>query len=469
MEGGDLLVKLLGEDVDLADFVFVIILVLPELDLGEDLVGEGAGHDERGVTGGASEVHKSSTGKNNNTVTIWEEEAINLILDWLDDHAWVVLNSSHVDLVVEVTNVADDGIVLHLGHIGGHDDAEVSGGSDENIGGRDDGCKSLDFISFHAGLKGADGVDFADDDAGTACLHGGGATLADITVAVDDDLLASDHDISSAHESVREGVAATVNVVELGLGDAVIDVDGLAEKSASLGHLFQSVDTSGGLLGDTVEACHHLAPLLGVASFELAAEDAEDFLHLKVLGGCGVGECSEFLELLLGLDTLVDDKGGITTVIDEHIGTIGIGPREHGDGAFPVLVQGLTLPGEDVGGLGLDDGGGSVVLGRVDVASGPSDLGTKGMKGLDEDTGLDGHMEGTRDAGTVKGSLVLLVVTDGHKAGHLDFSEVVLTATEVGEGHVLDFRLEAVRVDTVCSVNHCVIRLCFIFKARLRL
>jgi len=57
MEGGDLLVKLLGEDVDLADFVFVVILVLPELDLSEDLVGEGAGHDERGMAGGATEVH----------------------------------------------------------------------------------------------------------------------------------------------------------------------------------------------------------------------------------------------------------------------------------------------------------------------------------------------------------------------------------------------------------------------------
>jgi hypothetical protein len=29
---------------------------------------------------------------------------------------------THVDLVVEVADVADDGVVLHLGHVLGHDD-----------------------------------------------------------------------------------------------------------------------------------------------------------------------------------------------------------------------------------------------------------------------------------------------------------------------------------------------------------
>lgn len=46
VEGGDLLVKLLGQEVDLSILVLVVVAVLPELDLSEDLVGEGAGHDE---------------------------------------------------------------------------------------------------------------------------------------------------------------------------------------------------------------------------------------------------------------------------------------------------------------------------------------------------------------------------------------------------------------------------------------
>ena len=36
----------------------VLIRAAPELQLGEDLVGEGVGHDEGGVTHGAAQVHQ---------------------------------------------------------------------------------------------------------------------------------------------------------------------------------------------------------------------------------------------------------------------------------------------------------------------------------------------------------------------------------------------------------------------------
>ena len=52
VELGDLLVKFLGEDVDHSLLVFILaVLVLPELELSQDLVGEGARHDEGWVTG----------------------------------------------------------------------------------------------------------------------------------------------------------------------------------------------------------------------------------------------------------------------------------------------------------------------------------------------------------------------------------------------------------------------------------
>ena len=60
MEAGDLLVEVLGEDVDL---VLVAALVLPELDLRERLVGEGVRHDEARVAGGAAEVDEAALGE----------------------------------------------------------------------------------------------------------------------------------------------------------------------------------------------------------------------------------------------------------------------------------------------------------------------------------------------------------------------------------------------------------------------
>ena len=51
VSAGDLLVELLREHVDAES---KLLGRSPESDLGQDLVGERAGHDERGVTGGAA-------------------------------------------------------------------------------------------------------------------------------------------------------------------------------------------------------------------------------------------------------------------------------------------------------------------------------------------------------------------------------------------------------------------------------
>jgi len=50
---GDLLVQLLGQHVD-ADLVLVVLG--PEFDLGQDLIGEGVAHDERGMAHGAAQI-----------------------------------------------------------------------------------------------------------------------------------------------------------------------------------------------------------------------------------------------------------------------------------------------------------------------------------------------------------------------------------------------------------------------------
>ena len=46
--------------------------------------------------------------------------------------------AGHVDLVVEVADVADDRLVLHPRHVVGGDDVVVAGGGDEDVGGLDD-------------------------------------------------------------------------------------------------------------------------------------------------------------------------------------------------------------------------------------------------------------------------------------------------------------------------------------------
>merc|ERR1719454_505767 len=59
----DLLVEDLRQDGNGTLSVFAACALLPQLDLGERLVGEGVAHDERRVAGGAAQVHQAALGK----------------------------------------------------------------------------------------------------------------------------------------------------------------------------------------------------------------------------------------------------------------------------------------------------------------------------------------------------------------------------------------------------------------------
>ena len=66
-------------------------------------------------------------------MAVWEDEPVTLRLDVLPLDALPVHEARHVNLIVKVTNVADNGIVLHLGHGGGHDDVLVASSGDKDV------------------------------------------------------------------------------------------------------------------------------------------------------------------------------------------------------------------------------------------------------------------------------------------------------------------------------------------------
>ena len=166
---------------------------------------------------------------------------------------------------------------------------------------------------------------------------------------------------------------------------------------------------------------------------------------------------------LLVLDALVDEQGGVTAVVEDHVRAAGGGvrPGQRLLRAPPVLLQGLALPGEDRDALGVvgravradGDGGGRVVLGGEDVAGGPADLGAQGDQGLDQDGGLHGHVQRAGDAGAGQRLRRGVLLADRHQAGHLVLGEGDLLAAEVGQGEVGDLEVLSV-VDsghTSCS------------------
>ena len=59
VEGGHLLVQLLGQQVDVVLVLLLLGAVLQYVQLGQHLVGEGAGHHEGRVARGAAQIHQT--------------------------------------------------------------------------------------------------------------------------------------------------------------------------------------------------------------------------------------------------------------------------------------------------------------------------------------------------------------------------------------------------------------------------
>jgi hypothetical protein len=235
-------------------------------------------------------------------------------------------------------------------------------------------------------------------------------------------------------------MTASVHVIELGFSDGVVDVDGREEKSTGSSHFVKTLDTGGGFLGHSDKFLRHTGPASGVLG-EVVTDKTENDLEFEVICGGGVREGSILGIELFSLDTFVDEESGITTIINKEIRAITSRPDKGLFSAPPVLFEGLTLPGKDSGRV-TGDSRGSVILGGENVARAPTDLSAESSEGLNESSGLDGHVEGSSDLGTLERLLGTEFRTARHETRHLSLSKFNLQATEIGLGHVLDLELQ---------------------------
>lgn len=202
---------------------------------------------------------------------------------------------------------ANNGVITHDLEVLANEDVTAAGGGDEDLTKRSSLLHGGNLKALDGSLESVDRVNLSDKDTGTHAVKSLGAALADITITSDNADLSGNHDIGGTLDTVDERLAAAVQVVELGLGDGVVDVDGGDEELALLEHPVEVVDTSGGLLGETV------------AALEL----------IRVLG--------------------VDEGSQITTVIEDEVELLAIAKGlELLIQAPVVLFLGLTLPGEAV-------------------------------------------------------------------------------------------------------------------------
>ena len=175
---GHLLVQLLGEHED-ADLV--VGSVAPQLDLGQHLVGEGAGHDEAGVAHGAAQVDQTTLSQEDDVLAVGEGEPVHLGLD-VSLELSVLLQPLDLDLTVEVSDVADNGVVLHLHEVLAGEDVLAAGGGHEDVTLGDGLVHSGDLKPFAGGLEGVDGIHLGHDDTTAEPLERGSTALTNVSV-----------------------------------------------------------------------------------------------------------------------------------------------------------------------------------------------------------------------------------------------------------------------------------------------
>src|SRR5437016_6195192 len=81
------------------------------------------------VARAATQVHQAAFGQQNQPLAVGEDDVVDLRLDVLPR---ILLEARHVDLVVEVADVAHDRVVLHAQHVIVRDDVEVARRRHEN-------------------------------------------------------------------------------------------------------------------------------------------------------------------------------------------------------------------------------------------------------------------------------------------------------------------------------------------------
>ncbi len=133
----------------------------------------------------------------------------------------------------------------------------------------------------------------------------------------------------------------------------------------------------------------------------------------------------------------MDQHRGVAAVVEDHVRRAAVSPLEDLVGVFPIVFQALALDGEHRR-AGGGDGGRGVVLRRIDVARGPAHVGAERLERLDENAGLDGHVQRAGDAGALERLLRAVFGAGGHEAGHFRLGDVELLAAPLGELDVCD-------------------------------
>ena len=124
----------------------------------------------------------------------------------------------------------------------------ATGSGDKDLALRSCLFHSGNLVSGDSSLESIDRINLSDDNTGTKRTEGLGTALSNITITSNNSGLPSNHDIGGTLDTIEEGFATSIKVIELRLGNRVVDIDRRNLEGSLLQHLVKVVNAGGGLL-----------------------------------------------------------------------------------------------------------------------------------------------------------------------------------------------------------------------------
>ena len=176
------------------------------------------------MTGCATEIHQAAFSQDENLFTISKCVTVELRFnDFLFDRS-VTIQRTHLNFVVKMSNIANDGLVLHTFHILESDDIFIPGSCDINISFRQGLFHRLDFIALHGSLQCTNRIHFRYHYSSAKTAHGLGTAFPNITIAADHNHFSGDHHIGCPFNAIGQWFTVAINIIKFGFGNGIIHI-----------------------------------------------------------------------------------------------------------------------------------------------------------------------------------------------------------------------------------------------------
>ena len=154
---------------------------------------------------------------------------------------------------------------------------------------------------------------------------------------------------------------ATINVIEFGFSDRVIDIDARAEQLVFLFEFVKTSNSSSSFFGDTLKVFREFAEVMFILR-KIFIDCFVQPVFIFRVSSSRLNQSLSLVESLFSSETFNQVDGRITSVINNLIRTLSVTPVKTVVGKFPILLKRLSFPGKNGCSSGFSNGGSSMIL-----------------------------------------------------------------------------------------------------------